>query len=43
MRIYDGAHARVKGHAAQVFEPSHTYTFEAAVKRTGEAFPWFVD
>ena len=43
MPVHHGAHARVEGHATQIFEPGDAHTLEAAVERTREAFSRFVD
>ena len=43
MRIDDGAHAGIEGHAAEVLEPCDAHTFEAAVERPREHFAGLVD
>src|ERR1022692_4068085 len=43
MPIHNGAHARIEGHSAEVLEPGHAHTFEAAVERAREEFSRFID
>ena len=41
--IHHGAHPRVEGYAAEVFEPGHAHAFEAPSQRAGEQISAFVD
>src|SRR3982750_3439201 len=43
MAIDDGAHTLVERHAAEVFEPGHAHTFEAAIQWAREELSRFVD
>src|SRR5262245_5315609 len=43
MLVDHSANSRIKRNSPKVFEPGHTYTFEAAVERAREALSRFID